>query len=1073
MPRSTENKLMHIPCTVGMNQATSARLSPTGTFDLVQNCRISGNGILESRPGTVGLTGATSTDQNSVIGIADALYATLQGDGVVTNVELPCFACTVPGAQGDALMVGTSFGDAFAYSGIWQFQGRFSTCAPVRKRYGLAIADISTGDGFGALAPDIAVSSSGYVAVASTTATGAVHCYIEDANGVRLYYAVKTPGGTAYTRARVLCLGPTFFLLIVQAGTSIIAFNYNITNNAAAESGNAVVGTALNANSVWDVCVADTAGGWFLAYHDLAADIFIQRFAALAVIATLSFAIPAATTVYSTLFCNTTSKHIWLGLYDLTTPDVAYAVFDISNPVAITNTIARHVLKAGAGLNLGPPLFGALRDVVPKAGQAFYCFKQYNLTGDLTAGTWRGVCASSVVEASSPPEAYWHYIPISKPDNYNRVWCLHQTRTSNQTTMKVVLLRFADPTFNRAPPAIELSSPNLLFIPGATNGGYFSSAATDGVSVFFAFNSPLQVFYSTKAIFRVDVYQYSVAENTPHRATHRSGITTTVAGQPVEFFGQSAPIYNTPSIGESLSFSAGASEIGFPNSPVIFTTTPSGAGGALEAGSRSYRAVFEWVDMYGRRHQSAPSPPVTAVAPPGGTSSVAFTISTLGISQRQTANTSIRAYVRVYRTLVGGTEYHETSIAVQAYDAATNNALVTFTDIESDANISQVGFLYTDGGVLQNDLAPSCQFLASSEDRVWFGGLWDSNVIQCSKVIVPGEPIQCTDDASHQVVLPAPCTGLAYMDGNIVAFSDSSIFLVQSTNGPNDQGAGAFPPPTTLTLSIGCVDYRSIVETNIGVFFQSHLGIYLVPRGFGPVQYIGVGVQEVMAQVNDVGPIVLGAVSQVSRGNHLAQFLVATAGQAETAAQTLLSYDIDGGQWFVDTLPNPVREIASANRARNARGLVYVLADLNSSHFSTPVLYESAATNVDADGNAGTTSYSQVARTAWIHPFGPGGWGKLKRVLVAIECLSTTQNLTIGVETDGQPAVTSQSATFALTPGVNNVVQYRELIPTVQACTAFRVTLTGSQTVGMRFISITAELEDSDGARLLVSTEKK
>lgn len=1071
MPRSTENKLLHIPCTVGMNQATSPRLSPTGTFEFVQNCRISGNGILETRPGTSALTGATSTDQNSAV-YARSSGKLLQSSGNTSMpTPLPCFACTV----GDALMVGQSYGQAFCYSpstSLWQYQGRFSTALPKRRRYGLAIDDLSANDGFGTTPPDIAINSANQIGVCALTKTGTLHFYIEDSAGVRLYY-YNNP--SAYTRARVIISQGTF-LVIAQQGTALLYFSFGFVSNQPQLTSSGTLSPALlNSSTWWDIASHIGVGDdWVIATHATSTTVNMRRYTGGTVTQTAAanLTVPSATKISISLFVDVARNFLTLGMYD-NNNDVSYVVFDVSAGINGTPAVARQVLKNAA--NLGPPLFGLYDNGVPDGFPAqryhFFVFRQYNPSGDNIAGCYFGFI-DALSTSHGVSGTAWHYIPVSKPDSHNRVWCLHQSNTANQTTTKLVLLRFAD--FNISP-AIELASPNQLYLSGYSDPMFFSSWALGSSSAFFAAPSVLQTFYGSKASYRIDVYEHTLAELEPHRASKLTSITTTIAGQPTEFFGQSVPIIHNPATSgqDFAAFDAGSAEIGFPNSPIIFTATPSGAGGALEAGTRSYRAVFEWVDMYGRRHQSAPSPPVSATTT-GTTGSVALVVSVLSVSQKQSANTGIYCYIKLYRTVVNGVSYHELSTTAVALDLISATGSVTLTDIEADANISQTGFIYTDGGVLQNDLAPSCRFLAASEDRVWFGGLWDQNIIQASKVIVPGEPIQCTDDASHQVVLPAPVTGLAYMDGNIVVFSRSAIYLVPSTGGPNDQGAGTFAAPSQLTRSVGCIDYRSILETNIGVFFQSALGIYLLPRGFGPVQYIGVGVQDVLNQASNVSPIVLGAASQISKGNHLAQFLVATAGLTETQAQVILSYDIDGGTWFYDLLPYNTREIASVGNAEPFNGLVYVAANLNAAQQAKPVFYESAAVLTDATAAGGTQSIPVIAQTNWIHPFGLGGWGKVKRVLVAVESLNTgTQGtLTIAFEADGQAATTFETGTYTIWPQGNNPVQYRELVPASQACTACRITLT-LDSVPAHLISITLELEDSEGVRLLLSAEKQ
>jgi len=351
---------------------------------------------------------------------------------------------------------------------------------------------------------------------------------------------------------------------------------------------------------------------------------------------------------------------------------------------------------------------------------------------------------------------------------------------------------------------------------------------------------------------------------------------------------------------------------------------------------------------------------------------------------------------------------------------------------------------------------------------MWFGGLWDANIIQCSKVIVPGEPIQCTDDFSHQVQLPAPCTGLAYMDGNVVAFTTDGIYLVGG-DGPNDQGAGSFPPPRCLTRSVSCVDYRSVVETNLGVMFQANIGLYLLPRGFGPAQYVGVGVQDEMTPTTaDTNATVYGAISHVTRGNHLARFLVTK----DSGPPFVLTYDLDSSQWFKDTFGGvTIREIGaydSQDPNTGIKGAVLIRGELTNS--IDGVFVESTAAINDASG---TLAITQEARTAWIHPFGLGGFGKVNCILFAVEATDSSQDLQILVQTD---ANTQQSCGWTIT--TSGSVSYRMyVIGDSRACSAVQVSIFGVPPAagtagGFKFISCTLEVEPTAGIRLLSDAEK-
>lgn len=1052
--RSTEDKLLAIPLTVGMNQATSPRLSPTGTLYSVKNCRISGNGVLEKRPGSVALSGTTANPGGHTTNAHS-----LQGDAVNTNVEKPMFVCQVQGA----LMVGNTYGDAFAYSTVWQFQGRFATCLPVRKRYGLAIDDVSSATGFGKYPPDIAVSVSGYVCVAAISGGNALHLYIEDSAGVRIYY--REDDQSTYTRVRVVAQGDTFIFITQTFGnTTLNAITLAIASGQVTSGAPTSVGTLNAAGYNWDATGYDGTG-WYIVRQTGPVAMSLARLNLTANVATVNFTVTGSAPV--TLWADPVGARLWCGYYDdvAGAGNVGYVVYNISVPAAITLLKAKTTIASSPNV-YGPPMFGRYRGntkVFDALGPAFYCFG--NIAASGLCATWSGF--ELALGGSSGAVPCFHVYPLGKPDNYNRVWCQVLTQSTNQLITKAVLLRFTSIT---SPPTVELSSPNMPYSGVNTNAYFFGDGGLGATRSVAPIPINLQEFSGSSTLTTFEVYEYTTAEQETHRDTLITGVSTVIAGQPVELWGQSVAVINTPSSGGDLgAFFAGAAEIGFAHAPTILSAVESHTTNALTNGTRSYKCVFEWIDLYGRRHQSAPSAPVSLFVS-GVNSSATLTVTTLDISQRQAENTMQFVQLRVYRTVAGGTEYHELVLTMSAHDASgAPTGLVTYVDTEPDVLDATEGFIYTDGGVLNNDLAPATRFMCRTEERVWFGGLWDSTIIQCSKVIVPGEPIQCTDDASHQVLLPGPCTGLAYMDGNVIAFTADAIYLITG-DGPNDQGIGSFPAPRALTRSIGCCDYRSIVETNVGVMFQGNLGFYIVPRGFGPVQYVGAAVQDEMIEVSDVSPQVLSSISHQTRDNHLARFLVAVPGTV--IANTVLTYDIDSNQWFKDTFPAGIGELGALDSllGTGSKGAVFVMYDLSTATSVTPVWVESPTTAFDSKGG-GNFPIVQYAETSWLHPFGLGGWGKVNVVLLAVEAIGTSQNLTITIQVDDQ---TPESGSWTVT--TTGVVSYRAIYLSNRACTSVQVQITGdaqaNEGSGFKFIACTLELENAHGLRLMQDSEK-
>lgn len=1068
--RSTEDKLIHIPCTQGMDQSQSKHIAPIGTFYLAYNARISGRSIVEKRPGHAALSNLT----------VQSTSRSITGDGVTTYVEQAAF-CTM---VGNTLLVGNAAGDAYALGQRWQYQGSMSSCLPVKKHYGLVGTDLSKGTAsFGKACPAIATFGD-YVCVAAVDAVGNGYIHLEY-KGILIWSSgeAASAGLTGITQIQAVTVNSVFYVVFdIGIGLWFLA----ITPAAAGVTVAAAV--KIRDRSApglpWDTSADPDDTKWYVA-NNSAGSVRIDRFSGSTSTANVSFAVTGNGPV--SLWARSSLDQIWVGWIE--NPGAAgvpsYRVYTAALGVTLGQTA---IAGVPAATNAGPPMFGARRTfdgVVNDLTCAFFALSQPENGGGVERGIYVGT-VNTVGATLSVSRRFGSLIAISKPDNYQRVWCLVSSISGNALVSRVALLRFPQ-GYNTTLweiPRVELASPSMpawLFTASTIGGQYFHAVAsqptnTTRQSYYFAFpyvltttsDDPLGVSVSYPLI-KIEVYEYAPSHLYPHKDTERVGVSAIVAGSPYEFYGQPASEVGVG--GTVLTGVAGSAELGFLQSPTILQLTQAtGGSGNIGVGTFKYKAVYEWTDLYGRRHRSAPSPPVSITVAASGTT-VTARVSTTDASQRITSNNSgLYPNIILYRTVANGEKYQRTIAQASALSPSAN-CYVSIADTTSDVAAAANEILYTDGGVLPDDLAPSCRFMAKAEDRLWFGGLWDPSIIQCSKIIIPGEPIQCSDHASHQVALPGECTGLSYMDGQVIAFTLDAIYLV-SGDGPNDQGIGSFQEPRALTRSIGCIEYRSVVETNIGVMFQAQLGFYLIPRGFGSPVYVGAMIQDDFGVLANSGasPIVLGAISHLTRGNHLARFLIGLDVNAPSAFQ-VATYDLDSNAWFFDFLNannNPgsglLSEIGVLDEGTRTgkKGAVFVCNAPTTSRTFAVVEDETVSTEFGLD-------YQLQVQTAWLRPFGLGGWGKFKRVIVAVEVIASVE-LEIFARVDDNPL---QTVTWVLLE--SGFVQYRELNFSVQAGSAAQVTVTetGAQpSSNWKIVSITLEIEPSGGARLMSNSER-
>lgn len=1033
--RSAEKQPEAIQLNTGMDQSNGTRGAAPGTFEVVRNCRVK-NGGLQKRCGSAAVV-ATVTAATVQRTISDT-----------TGYGRPTEHAAFLGRLVDQRLAATSAGWAFTYDGTdVRFAGEFSAAQPVRRRFGIG-ASLPTAPA-GPFMPGCAATSTGYVCTAAGFGAE-LRVTVESPTGEQLLAYALAVGSTNVV-VRVVAASTTKFFVIYQStGSTTVSYRIiSIVSGGVTNANGGTLVTLNNASSCWDTSYYDGTT-WFLVYQSAATTVTVsERDSSAAQTTSVTFASTDNLTNLS-LWADAVTDRVWVGVLDdpAGTPVAQYRIYTDAlvlsvGPASLATAIA-----------VGPPLFGPLYSRSPAAGDAFGVYAANN-AGVYSMGT-------VVVQAGALTRelSVFNVIPVSKPDIQQRAWAMTYASGTNFAITKAVLLRFVgaefigESTFDPTP-IVELASPDMEY-PGAsyhpfaeTASGFHSVAVTSesaGGKAYFAIPFVLttrtNASGATEPTTRVDVYEYTRHNQEPHRGFSPNGTSGFVSGQPTELWG--VLHRHTGSLNEH-----GGVEVGFAHGPSIIAsqTTPDANG--LAAGSYVYQAFQQWVDDEGNRHISSPSEPFTLTL--AVKSSVQLDISNCYIGQRPTIGNPIATRspaTFLCRTQDGGTEAQVVPVAC-AETSANWVGWVRATDTVADTVIDDNEFIYTAGGVLPNVLAPSCRYISVSEERLWCGGLWDSNIIECSKVRVPGEPYNFTGDASHQVVIPGEVSGMAYMDGQLAVFTEDAIYLV-SGDGPNDQGAGGFAPPRALVRGVGCPREQSasILETEIGILFRSKMGVYLIPRGYGSPEYIG-------EKVHNEDSVVLSASTSTTSEYRLAHFLVCAVG--ETKSDTVLTLDLTSGHWFRDTytVDGSITGQGFSEIGEWPDGLALMSYGLDrTDNLNIIWAHDEDLTGDAAAAGAGATTYvPQYVRTNWIRLMGPVGLMRLAEVVVSCEPIGSSSGVTMLVETDSN---TDQSLTWTLT--TSEEVSYRNVVVTQPQCTEFRVTLSdaagASNSAGVRFLAL-------------------
>jgi len=114
------------------------------------------------------------------------------------------------------------------------------------------------------------------------------------------------------------------------------------------------------------------------------------------------------------------------------------------------------------------------------------------------------------------------------------------------------------------------------------------------------------------------------------------------------------------------------------------------------------------------------------------------------------------------------------------------------------------------------------------QNRLVLGGADDTTVVWFSKPITPTEGPGFNEQLTITIGDGGPVMGLASLNGNLIVFKNQDVYVVPGTF-PDASGNGpSLGEPFNLPSGVGCIDHRSVVETPVGVFFQSTRGLELL-----------------------------------------------------------------------------------------------------------------------------------------------------------------------------------------------------------------------------------------------------
>lgn len=338
-------------------------------------------------------------------------------------------------------------------------------------------------------------------------------------------------------------------------------------------------------------------------------------------------------------------------------------------------------------------------------------------------------------------------------------------------------------------------------------------------------------------------------------------------------------------------------ENGFLDTPILQGLTPSiGAGALTPSTTYTYIQVAEWTDAKGRVHRSEPSPPATVPLAAGQNTVTVLLSASHTIRNIDYQGSGSLVQAALYRNTPNDSVFYRVGQTPNLTGEAGYADTVTLVDLVSDTTLQTRPILYTQAQKPNENVGPlPCRFISAGRDRLIFGGLPDPYLVAFSQLPFPGEPMESTDIGfyfGYQARLPEKVTAVAAFSDTYIAFTASGIYEIPG-EGPQRNGTGEFFLPRAIYSDGGCIDWRSVVDTAGGLFFQMAADKLFRIKPSGEIDFVGERVRDTMATY----PVVRGAA--LCTETQRVVFAVVDSDTAPTGGG-LLVYDLLQDVWTFD-----------------------------------------------------------------------------------------------------------------------------------------------------------------------------
>jgi hypothetical protein len=978
-------KILEFPFSEGQHEEIDARMLPDGYLSHVKNLRLRKDGRWGVRPdfdaiGRHTVSLGNNLDASDLIG-SDGRLVTI---GDESNVTAP------PATVYDFVDAATAPWHRLPESSVAQRLGLVT-----------AVRDVGRPSSQAGTATNVDVAAAGGLAcmIYHSVSSTYVHVF-EPATDQTLFFGSIS---TSLTKAYVLAVG-TVFWIVGATGSSVDLWRFDPASDTAPAAGNNVSsGAGITA---LDASVNNAGNGlWVVVHRNATPSTQIYPVSSAGVVGTV---ITGPATAFDFVSVAETSNRLVLGVVN--TAGATVSAYSYSSGV----------LSAGPTTVFGASTTTHQVGLLPVVANVyFYAVVDDGTTLNTTFRTVNGVShalgtQSTVKDAPATTKPFTVPATVGDQDALQAVGIFHDE----------------DGTFKSN--ALLMTSAQIL---GAYKDKFSAIGFVGTILPRVAYDSSTGKYYWPMLVDNGDgaavpvVSEFAYGSSARRQSADLAGLTY-IAGGAVQ-------IYD----GREL-FDAG-----FAEQPRVVSATPSNGAGALPSNTSLLVAlVWEWRDSEGRLHQSAPSEVVTVVM--GATDDTITVVASAPHSLRR--NDSISAtgstvLVVAYRSISGINQLRRAETQL----VASFGSPVTITLLAGDTTVRANGVIYTQAargefsGTSPDEAPLPAEYIWPFGARLLTAGGPNPYQAQVSKEVGPGEPVRWNDAIGFFLpAIPERIKGVAALDQRGLLFTSESIFQFAG-DGPDDFGAGTYSEPLRLPASTGLRDWRSLLETPVGLFFQGgNGGIWLVPRDGSPPVWIGQPVRDTI----DAYPVVTSATLLVD--TQLASF---TCNNALGTDARVLSYDLRAKTWIVD-------EFASATPIAAA------------THYQGRLVYASAGVVYRERTSSTPGAFIEHGLTTGdLKSAGGTGWFKFCRHDLIGEYRGDT-NLRARLSYDGGKTFTAQTKIFQLRStdyAVGDLVRV-SWDPPRRKCERVRIEYTaqtaGSATEGFIFNGFAVEVMGAQGA---------